>query len=504
MTERLSADIAIVGAGVGGSLLALLLNRIGFRVVLLDRGRHPRFAIGESSTPIADLVLRDLARRYALPRLAPLSRFGTWKQTYPQLTCGLKRGFSYFHQRAGQPFLARADHGNELLVAASRDDAHADTHWLRSDVDSFLANEVQDAGIPYFDQTEITIREKSPTWQLAGNRPGMCLDLRATFLVDASGTAAFLPQALSLKNMGETMRTRSRAIFAHFERVAPWQELLAKQGADTQAHPFRCDASALHQLLEEGWMWQLRFENGVTSAGFVLETTAQSRLPTISPEEEWQGLLDRYPSLHQQFASARRVAPATGLRRTGRLQRRWERMTGTNWALLPHTAGFVDPLYSVGLAQTLCGVERLAHLLEHHWRRESLHGYLQQYANLVELELDLIDELVEGSYAARHIFDLFVPFSMLYFAAATTYEQQRLQAGFQPGRACWCANDANFRRIVRHLRRKLRGALAHAASPDVTHVFFRNVANAIAPYNSAGLCDPEAANMYRYTAVDLP
>ena len=55
--RRADADIAIIGSSFAGSLLAQILNAMGLRVVMLDRGRHPRFAIGESSTPAADLVL---------------------------------------------------------------------------------------------------------------------------------------------------------------------------------------------------------------------------------------------------------------------------------------------------------------------------------------------------------------------------------------------------------------------------------------------------------------
>src|SRR5436309_1240589 len=74
-----SADVAILGAGFGGSLMALVLQRIGLRPVLIDRGTHPRFAIGESSTPIANLALGNLARRYDLPRIEPLAKYGSWK-----------------------------------------------------------------------------------------------------------------------------------------------------------------------------------------------------------------------------------------------------------------------------------------------------------------------------------------------------------------------------------------------------------------------------------------
>src|SRR4051812_39273410 len=152
---EMDADIAVIGAGFSGSLTALLLKQIGLSSVLIDRGTHPRFAIGESSTPLANLILEDLAWRYDLPRLAPLSNYASWKRAYPDIVCGLKRGFSYFHHRFGEDFQPQADHANELLVAASSTNEDADTHWLRSEFDQFLAHEAIAAGIPYFDRTSI-------------------------------------------------------------------------------------------------------------------------------------------------------------------------------------------------------------------------------------------------------------------------------------------------------------------------------------------------------------
>ena len=62
----------------------------------------------------------------------------------------------------------------------------------------------------------------------------------------------------------------------------------------------------------------------------------------FSPEAEWDVLLKHYPSLEGQFATARAVRPFV---RTGRLQRRARRAVGPGWALLPHAAYFLDPLF---------------------------------------------------------------------------------------------------------------------------------------------------------------
>ena len=97
-------DIVIAGSGFTGSITALALHNCGFTVCLIEKGKHPRFAIGESSTPIADMILRSLSTKYDLPWLYDLSRYGSWQQSHPEIVCGIKRGFSYFKHHPGKPF----------------------------------------------------------------------------------------------------------------------------------------------------------------------------------------------------------------------------------------------------------------------------------------------------------------------------------------------------------------------------------------------------------------
>src|SRR5688572_57315 len=156
-------DLAIVGSGFGGSLLAMIARRLGYRVMLLERGRHPRFAIGESASPLAGILIEQLADRYDLPRVRPLSAFGTWRRTYPDVVCGLKRGFTYFRHERDQWYAMDADRSTQLLVAASPNDELSDTHWLRADVDHFLVREAIATGVDYLDEIQIESFERSGT-----------------------------------------------------------------------------------------------------------------------------------------------------------------------------------------------------------------------------------------------------------------------------------------------------------------------------------------------------
>jgi FADH2 O2-dependent halogenase len=62
-------------------------------VVLLERVRHPRFTLGESSTPLAAICLERLAGRYGLEDLDDLAAYGRWTRRFPNLRRGLDTWF---------------------------------------------------------------------------------------------------------------------------------------------------------------------------------------------------------------------------------------------------------------------------------------------------------------------------------------------------------------------------------------------------------------------------
>jgi FADH2 O2-dependent halogenase len=479
-----------------GSLMALILQRIGRSCVLLERGTHPRFAIGESSTPLANLALENLSRTYDLPRLLGLTKYGRWQRTYPQLPVGLKRGFSFFQHQPGRLFQPSPEHTNELLVAASPADEVGDTHWFREAFDHFLVEEVRSAGIPYYDRTDITAITHDRHWRLSGSRAGEGVEVEAAYLIDGTGPAGLLARTLGIATDPAEVRTNSWSVYSHFEGVELWEDLLAEMNAPTADYPYRCDAAALHHVLADGWVWVLRFNNGVTSAGVAWDGQRHRSDPGLSPEATWRQLLDTYPSLARQFARARVVRPWV---RTGRLQRRARRAAGADWALLPHAAYFLDPLFSAGIAHTLLGIERLARILEPGRSPAAVAEQGEDYSRTLLREVEFVDWLVHGCYRTFGRFELLTAYTMYYFAAAVRSEERRLRGTAGPDEEFLSSHHSPLRLALKRSYDALPHSDAEPArTAEFATAFFEQVARDIAPFNPAGFCDRAKRNMYPY------
>src|SRR5207249_4141187 len=128
------------------------------------------------------------------------------------------------------------------------------------------------------------------------------------------------------------------------------------------------------------------FNNGITSAGAALATSvgaapASSVVSAFRRTSLWDDLLEILPSVREQFAGARAVAPWI---HSPQLAFRTTRVCGSNWALLPSAAGVIDPLLSTGFPLTLLGIQRLLAILE----ADPSEMALREYERITLAELD--------------------------------------------------------------------------------------------------------------------
>ena len=491
--QRVDCDVAVVGAGFAGSITALALCRMGRRVALIERDHHPRFAIGESSTPLANLLLEEIADRFDLPRLRVLSKWGTWQRGRPEVTCGLKRGFSFFFHRPGEPFQDADDHASQLMVAASPHDDIADTHWLRSDFDHALARDAETAGAVYLDDTRLeTVRQAGAAVVLEGVRAGRRVVVDTRFVVDASGPRGFLHQRLGLGDAALSRLPPAQALFTHFTKVTRWDALHPPAGVP----PFPADDAALHHIFPGGWVWVLRFNNGLTSAGAALTDRLAASIGSGPSDAVWERLLQTLPSVREQFSRARAVLP---WRRLPRLAFRSRRICAPGWALLPSAAGVIDPLLSTGFALTLLGVVRLLDVLGARSGTPARAAALRRYEETTVRELEITEQLVAALYATMADAELFKRVALLYFAAVSYSEAARRfgRAELAPG--FLLESHPSFGVELRACATLACGTDGEAARAAL----LARIDRAVAAVDVAGLSDRSRGDWYPALASDL-
>lgn len=386
-------DIAILGGGIGGALLGAILSANGRRVVLIESGVHPRFAIGESTIPETTILLRLMAERFNVPELAHLCSYHSVRANV-SCNCGVKRNFSFHYHRPDQD--ARAEERNQFLTWAPP--YGPDIHYFRQDTDAYMLAVAAQYGATVLQQTRIGGIDFDDSGVDISTTDG--LELRVQFVVDAGGMNALIPRVLKLREEACRFRTRSRTVFTHMVGVAPYDSCSPLDRGNRLPSP--TSQGTLHHLFEGGWIWVIPFDNHPLSNNSLCSVGMTLDLAKFSSEEigesDFRNTIARFPSIARQFEHAKAIRPWVG---TGRLQYSATSTVGNRFCLLPHADSFVDPLFSSGLAVTMMAINSIApRLIE----AKSSYDYSAKNFGYVETWtkklFDYYDRLVSASYTS--------------------------------------------------------------------------------------------------------
>jgi tetracycline 7-halogenase / FADH2 O2-dependent halogenase len=409
-----SYDVAIIGGGIGGSMLAAILARQGVSTVILEGSPHPRFAIGESTITETTLLMRCLAARYDVPELGFLSSYGLIRRNVAT-TCGIKRNFTFVCHRPGVP----VDPAEMVQLVTFGSPLGPDIHFFRQDVDSFLYQTAIKYGARGMNArvTDVTFGTASVQLDTAAGET-----ITARYVVDAGGRDALIPRKLGLRDEEPRFKTRSKSIFTHMVGVLPFDAV----GPSRKAHRLLSPVSegTLHHLFDGGWMWVIPFNNHprssnrLCSVGINFDARSGKKFCAEPPSEKlfWE-FMHEYPSIGGQFRHARAVRPFVT---AGPTQFSSSQMAGDRFFLLPHAAEFVDPLFSSGLSITASSINALAHRLitavhEDDFSTERFR-YVEEWARK---SFDAFDDLVSAAYACFGDFRLWNAMYRLWILSGT-------------------------------------------------------------------------------------
>ena len=204
-------------------------------------------------------------------------------------------------------------------------------------------------------------------------------------------------------------------------------------------------------------------------------------------------LLDRFPTVRDQFADARPTLPFV---HRPRLPFRSRSAAGPGWAMLPSAAAFVDPLLSTGFPLTLLGLERLGDAMRNDWGRPGFAEKMRRHEARTFLEVDAAALLVSALYARFADFPVFAALTHLYFAAASFAESARRLGRPALAGAFLSADHPTFGPA---LARCCRMASSGADRGELLAA----IREAIEPLDVIGLGDAGRRNWYPVDQADL-
>ncbi|MCJ8282015.1 MAG: tryptophan 7-halogenase, partial [Rivularia sp. ALOHA_DT_140] len=387
-------DVIIIGSGLFGSILAAVLARNEAKVLLIDAGKHPRFAVGESTVRDTTKLLKILSQRFDVPELGNISSFVEVNEKVSR-NCGLKRNFGFVYHRSQQK-----QEPQEVYQIVIPDHFEGpEIHFFRQDIDHYLCKVAQKYGATVLEETRIS--DVNITSEEVTIKTIFQQQFKASYIVDATGYRSVLAQKFSLREETCRFKTHSRSVFTHMKGVKPYEECEA--GKLPQV-PRKWSQGTLHHCFDGGWIWVIPFNNApdfqnpLTSVGLQLDSRKYPFAGT-NPQAEWNQILSQFPSIAEQFEEATPVKPwiSTG----SRLQYSSSQTVGKRYCLAAHAAGFIDPLYSRGLPLSLNSLLLLADkLLLAMVDKDFSTERFKDIESYQQKALDNIDALVSGSYTS--------------------------------------------------------------------------------------------------------
>jgi FADH2 O2-dependent halogenase len=272
----------------------------------------------------------------------------------------------------------------------------------------------------------------------------------------------------------------TQTLFSHFRGVGRIEDL-AVNGGETPPYPV--DDAALHHVFGGGWIWILRFNNGLTSAGAMLSPGLAAEVRARDGEAAWLRLIARFPAIRRQFEGSAAVRSFT---HASPVPFRTGIASGPGWAMLPSAAAFVDPLLSTGFPLTLLGIGRIA---------EALETRLQVIARETLAEADRTARLIGALWRTLDDFDAFSAMTMFYFAAASFAEASLRLGRLEKGAIFLAGDDPDFQSAMDRACGRSR--------PGAGDAFIGEIRAAIDSRNVAGLLDPSRRNWYPADIEDI-
>ena len=338
MTSNDQYDCIVIGGGPAGATCATILADHGRRTLVLERGRFPRFHVGESLMPQTYWTFKRLGVLDALRE----SHF-VRKESVQFVTASGKESRPYYFtdrdpNEWSTTWQVRRDEFDKLLLDNAR--AHGAEVREGVGVRRVLFEGDRAIGVavsPAPRTADASVAKSSDDDEISTDTSS---EILAKVVVDATGQSALLSRQLRI--ITPDPKLRKGAIYAHYRGG------LRDTGRDEGA------TLILHTPNREGWFWYIPLPDDIVSVGVIGDPLYLFHGRGDDPGATLSEEIANCPAVRRRLIGAER---ASGVYVTSDLSYRADRMAGDGWVLVGDAFGFLDPVYSAGVLLALKGGE---------------------------------------------------------------------------------------------------------------------------------------------------
>jgi flavin-dependent dehydrogenase len=318
-------DVAIMGGGLAGNLLARQLTRSvpGARIGLFEKSTESSWKVGESVVEIGShyLVTRQGLSRYLYDRHLP------------------KNGLRYFFddEQRSLPLWEMSEIGPVNLPF------HPSFQIDRARLEADLFEMNAAAGVDVRRGTSVRPTELAADGgphRIESSRAGRKRSHTTRWLVDAAGRADLLARKLGLRVREDSHRIGS--VWGRFSGVADIDDLGPEAWRARVRHSTRF-LSTVHFFYPGYWVWFIPLHDGVTSVGVTGMTGFDER--RLRTPQGFRDFLDGHAAIRHLLADAKALDQGSYSQIAYSTERFF---SPQRWGVTGEAATAADPLYSPG------------------------------------------------------------------------------------------------------------------------------------------------------------
>ncbi len=305
--QQESVDVLVIGAGPSGTVAASMVEQAGLSCMIAEKQHFPRFMIGESLIPRCMEHFEEAGFLEALQD-------------------------QKFQVKYGANFLR----GDDVSSFDFSEQYSSSWTWSwqvpRAQFDYVMAQEMEKRDVPIRYGTavqNIAFNNSQSTTTLQDDE-GHQWNVKANFIIDASGNGRVIPRLLGLDK--QTDQPPRKAAFAHVDDPYRPEGLKGSQ-------------NFFVVVRKDVWVWVIPFADGTTSLGFVGSPGYFDQFEGEGTDK-FRAMIASVPQISVRF---RDVTFQFQPKEVSSFSSSVSRLYGDGFALTGNSAEFLDPIFSSGV-----------------------------------------------------------------------------------------------------------------------------------------------------------